>query len=839
MSEKEPKVLKDYVFIKDIGEGNFGKVKLSKLISTNEMFAIKILNKEKLKAQTKTSSINEIEILSKLNHPNIIHVEKILEDEINYYIIMEYCSDGELFDYIVKLEKLDEIEAATFFYQLIIGVEYIHNQKLAHRDLKPENLLLTKNHLLKIIDFGLCHDFDGTKLLKTKCGSPSYAAPEILKGFPYNGFKSDIWCCGIILYGMLCGYLPFDGDNNQEIFRQIVQCNPEYPPFLENDSIDLLSKILNDEPNDRITIKQIKEHSFFIKGKYYYFMKYKENGELREESIIRSRSNSNTSFQEDIIDSKYNNKKQYIYSTIKKQKDNAILVNNYKTLTKKHNRKYENNIYKNIFTTIGYKEEINNNKKRRIFLLNNLDENENNINMKTDKGKKKNQNADLNNEMNEFKRHNEIKEQKDSLFLKTFKSKLNEKKLKLTTNNKFFDNKNNDNNTNFQSNSSSKKKELNNKNKIHFDIYSLNSTKSSEKRPYNRMNLIINNQKRLINKYDKNSFKEWKDKNNDLDFLQNFLSNKNKNNKNDITIKSPEKHNNFNLNLVLTKTKKNDREKILSERKQKNLENKALSVQKIKKSYSQKKKLIINFANSPSSNIKNSILKKDKFNLVFNNKENIKLKNNEKENNNINFMDKDNFSYSIKKSRKSSNFNNNKNVKLFNLNTKGNSVKKNNKNLFIKTNPNYRNESIKEIILKNNIMKKKNDIIQTEPKSNQFLEKVIKKMYTKGKQIINNNINIITFNNNFGNDNNNQVFRMLDIDQEDRNNNDIIECPYLINKKTITNNENNNKKYHIHLNDDRKLYLLKNPKILDNNRLNSKEKLKRIFPNLISHNKNI
>ena len=98
MSEKVPKVLKDYVFIKDIGEGNFGKVKLSKLISTNEMFAIKILNKEKLKAQTKTSSINEIEILSKLNHPNIIHVEKILEDEENFYIIMEYSCEGELFD---------------------------------------------------------------------------------------------------------------------------------------------------------------------------------------------------------------------------------------------------------------------------------------------------------------------------------------------------------------------------------------------------------------------------------------------------------------------------------------------------------------------------------------------------------------------------------------------------------------------------------------------------------------------------------------------------------------------------------------------------------------------
>ena len=113
MSEKVPEVLKDYMFIKDIGEGNFGKVKLSKLIATNEKFAIKILNKEKLKAQTKTSSINEIEILSKLDHPNVIHVENILEDEINFYIIMEYCSDGELFDYIVKSEKLDEIEAAV------------------------------------------------------------------------------------------------------------------------------------------------------------------------------------------------------------------------------------------------------------------------------------------------------------------------------------------------------------------------------------------------------------------------------------------------------------------------------------------------------------------------------------------------------------------------------------------------------------------------------------------------------------------------------------------------------------------------------------------------------
>ena len=829
MSGKVPKVLENYAFIKDIGEGNFGKVKLSKLIATNEKYAIKILNKEKLKAQTKSSSINEIEILSKLNHPNVIHVVKILEDDINFYIIMEYCSKGELFDYIVKQEKLNEIEAAIFFYQLIIGVEYIHKQKLAHRDLKPENLLLTKNHILKIIDFGLCHDFDGTKLLKTKCGSPSYAAPEILRGFPYNGFKSDIWCCGIILYGMLCGYLPFDGDNNQEIFKQIVQCNPEYPPFLENDSIDLLTKILNDEPNERITINQIKKHPFFLKGKYYYFLKYDENGEIREESMIKSQSNSNASLYDNNIESKSQNKKQYIYSTIKKQKDNAIMINNYKTLTKKNHKKYENNIYKNIFTTIGYKDEINNKKCNKALLLKNSEEKE--------KNKEEKKNKDLNKERHELRNITEEKEsdQKQSLFLRTFKNKFNEKRLNI------FD-KNTDYNTiNFQSNSSSKRKESNSKNKIFFDIYTLNATKSNERRPYNKMNLIINNKKRFINKYDKKSLKEKRDKKEGLDFLQNFLSNKVKNNnKNEISIKSPEKRNELNFNTILNKTRKKEKENILSERKIKNDErnkSKAFSVQKIKKSFSQKRKLNFNFVNSPASNARKSNTKKDKFNLLFNDKDKIFLKKNGFDNNNVNLPENSHFSYSIKKDNKNSKkLEGNKNMKLININSKGNSVKKDHRNIFIKTNPNYRNEAIKEIILKNNFSKKHKENLQTETKSNQFLEKVIKKMYTKEKPIINNNINIITFNNNFGNEHNHQVFRMLNIDQ---NANDLLECPYIINKKGDSNRENENKKYHSNFKDEKKFFLIKKPKVLDNNRLNSKEKMKRIFPNLMSNNKNI
>ena len=156
---------------------------------------------------------------------------------------------------------------------------------------------------------------------------------------------------------MLCGYLPFDGDNNQEIFRQIVQCNPEFPPFLEDDSIDLIARILNPEPKKRISINLIKEHPFYLKGKYHYYLKYNENGDIKEDSIMKSNSNKS------LLDknrSKSGDKKQFIYSTIKKQKDDAIMFNYIKTMTKKNNKKYENNIYKNIFTTIGYKEEINN-----------------------------------------------------------------------------------------------------------------------------------------------------------------------------------------------------------------------------------------------------------------------------------------------------------------------------------------------------------------------------------------------------------------------------------------------------------------------------------------------
>ena len=213
----------DYILKQDIGEGNFGKVKLGIHIITGEEFAIKILNKEQIKIKMKNTIFKENEIITKFNHINVIFVFAIIEDAENYYIVMEYCKTGELFDYIVAHQYLSEEESSVLFYQLINGVEYIHSKGIAHRDLKPENLLLTESNILKIIDFGLSHEFDKINFLATKCGSPSYAAPEIIKGGKYDGFKTDIWCCGIILYAMVCGYLPFDGDNNNSLFKNIVK----------------------------------------------------------------------------------------------------------------------------------------------------------------------------------------------------------------------------------------------------------------------------------------------------------------------------------------------------------------------------------------------------------------------------------------------------------------------------------------------------------------------------------------------------------------------------------------------------------------------------------------
>ena len=260
----------NYLIKKTLGQGTFGKVKLGIYLPTQEKVAVKILEKERIIEKDDEIRVKrEFDMLAQFNHPNVILVAEIFESSDSFYSVMEYCEGGELFNYIVKNRRLSEEEAAFFYYQLINGLEYIHSLGIVHRDLKPENLLLTSEHLLKIIDFGLSNYFkEGQKdLLITPCGSPCYASPEMVGGHKYNGFKIDIWSSGIILYAMLCGYLPFEDKDNDILFEKILECKLVYPKYITNTSKDLIEKILVTDPEARITIPEIKKHPFYLKGK--------------------------------------------------------------------------------------------------------------------------------------------------------------------------------------------------------------------------------------------------------------------------------------------------------------------------------------------------------------------------------------------------------------------------------------------------------------------------------------------------------------------------------------------------------------------------------------------
>ena len=273
---------KDIYSIKEtIGKGTFGKVKLAYSKKSNKKYACKILEKLNIKEKDdKKRCQREMSILLQMNNKNVIKTSEIISDSSRFYIIMEYCPKGELFNHIVEQQHFNEENSAYYYYQLISGVDYIHSKNICHRDLKPENLLLNEDNELKIIDFGLSNFYFGEeKLLRTPCGSPCYASPEMILGKDYDGYCIDIWSSGIILYAMLCGYLPFEeGDettHNSLLFKNIVECKVEYPEeFISPIAKDLLQKIIVREPKNRITIKQIKKHPFFLLGKEIYDKKF-------------------------------------------------------------------------------------------------------------------------------------------------------------------------------------------------------------------------------------------------------------------------------------------------------------------------------------------------------------------------------------------------------------------------------------------------------------------------------------------------------------------------------------------------------------------------------------
>ena len=303
--EREIKI-GNYLIKKTLGKGTFGKVKLGIFLPKNKKVAVKILEKKRLKDEDDLIRLKrEFEMLSQFSHPNVITVSEIFESTEAYFTIMEYCDGGELFNYIVINKYLSEEKSSFFFYQLINGLEYIHSLGIVHRDLKPENLLLTHDHILKIIDFGLSNYFkkDQLELLETPCGSPCYASPEMLSGESYNGFKIDIWASGIILFAMLCGFLPFDHKDNDKLFLKILECKIQYPKSLSKMAKDLLKKILVPDPNKRITIPEIKKHPFYLKGKEIFesnFTIYQVSRDVSTDS-----NESSSSIEYNTLDNNY------------------------------------------------------------------------------------------------------------------------------------------------------------------------------------------------------------------------------------------------------------------------------------------------------------------------------------------------------------------------------------------------------------------------------------------------------------------------------------------------------------------------------------------------------
>ncbi|KAI0803233.1 CAMK/CAMKL/AMPK protein kinase [Irpex lacteus] len=255
--------LGEYTVIQEIAEGTFGKVKMAVHTVTGHRVAMKFLSKHVINAtKTKTRVQREVEYMRTLRHPHIIKLYEVISTPTDIIIVLEYAG-GELFNYIVNNGKMPEPQARRFFQQLISGIEYSHRLKIVHRDLKPENVLLDDDLNVKIADFGLSNEIKDGDFLKTSCGSPNYAAPEVIRGGLYTGPEIDVWSCGVILYVMLCGRLPFEDDDVQTLFTKISQGVYHMPSFLSSDARALISGMLAVDPVKRITVPEILQHPFF------------------------------------------------------------------------------------------------------------------------------------------------------------------------------------------------------------------------------------------------------------------------------------------------------------------------------------------------------------------------------------------------------------------------------------------------------------------------------------------------------------------------------------------------------------------------------------------------
>ncbi|XP_074263645.1 CBL-interacting serine/threonine-protein kinase 8 [Silene latifolia] len=257
-----------YEIGRTIGEGTFAKVKFAQNTETGESVAMKVLDRSAILKHKMVEQIKrEISIMKLVRHPHVVRLHEVIASRTKIYIILEYITGGELFDKIVQHGRLSEVEARKYFQQLIDGVECCHNKNVYHRDLKPENLLLDSQGNLKISDFGLsAQPPEGVSLLKTTCGTPNYVAPEVLNHKGYNGALADIWSCGVTLYVLMAGYLPFDELDLTTLYFKIENADFSFPSWFSAGAKSLIQRMLDPNPETRIRMEEIKDDEWFQRG---------------------------------------------------------------------------------------------------------------------------------------------------------------------------------------------------------------------------------------------------------------------------------------------------------------------------------------------------------------------------------------------------------------------------------------------------------------------------------------------------------------------------------------------------------------------------------------------
>lgn len=264
-ASEEPHIGK-YKLLKTIGKGNFAKVKLAKHVPTGKEVAIKIIDKTQLNPGSLQKLFREVRIMKMLDHPNIVKLFQVIETEKTLYLVMEYASGGEVFDYLVLHGRMKEKEARAKFRQIVSAVQYCHQKRIIHRDLKAENLLLDGEMNIKIADFGFSNEFTPGAKLDTFCGSPPYAAPELFQGKKYDGPEVDVWSLGVILYTLVSGSLPFDGSTLRELRERVLRGKYRIPFYMSTDCENLLKKFLVLNPGKRASLEAVMRDKWMNTG---------------------------------------------------------------------------------------------------------------------------------------------------------------------------------------------------------------------------------------------------------------------------------------------------------------------------------------------------------------------------------------------------------------------------------------------------------------------------------------------------------------------------------------------------------------------------------------------